>query len=857
MNRHTFLARISLLFASILGSINVASGSWLITDGEAGKVSASEKISSDSTKAVCYIKETGVYYTSLDRALEVAYKNGKDDTIYVIPGLKDSNGKLEPVNITGTNRYLEKGDTLNLPYDGETFFNEDEHGTELFADGSSDLVSEYRKAQVVLATNAKLTIYGTLNIGGVLSRPSAGVSGQTTGNYCEITMDNTSQLICSGGTINCYGYIKRTSNDNGAKLTITDKGTLLSPFVIYDYKAGNVTLATINLPDEQKYCPFQIFDFCNIQTNTFVYSGSSWIARTCIYIDMVKAYEPSEETDKQVHFIGPTSEKTAFVLTQGYVRVDYKPSDPLYTEYSTTSAKTQIDICGTASLGGIALTIQKAYSIDTTKFFFPISYRLSVKVMEGSTLNLPSKIKLLNGAKLIVDSGATLNVDSYLAVYDESTSEKTGYVNFVEITTTNNSSQPSYPSPYPTGMGNAEFINNGTVNVNYGGALGGYVSSTSASAVINYLSKTFSFSSYEYGGTIPDGGDTVKGGSVTAKAYTLKPMATISDGNSSYSDSTLLCNVFTSNSYGEASESKIGWKYNPENTVAIDIQTNEDKQNPTYGYVTLEAILNRETTEKMTYDWKLLDPTSGNELSDTNITTVTSSNGKILTIQNKAETACDIQVVLTTTNSLPSSVTVKKTLTVQSKQTLPDAVIGFHYKIQSYSITYESSDEMQSTQPEIDDKTISNLVKEDTTYKGTDKILNTQRTTGDVNLIETYYKIDISFVVDSSGNTRKDEDRSDIIVNWVFPYQAGAKYYCNYLVNDEYSGFGNPITADTKKSDSIFTIVFAVRNGLATALKNVYIEPKLNITYWNYIDGQKSINYPKSSSSYLKFKLYL
>ncbi len=648
MSKKGAFARIFLLLASFCGSLDAAWADWAIENDAA---SASATLETDSkTKAVCYIGDT--YYTSLDRALNVAESNETADMIYVIPNLGS------PVYIKESHT-VKNGDSLVLPYEGETYFDPDVHGTVetyktqnsdgtetshkyYFADQTADRVAKYRKTQVKIGgeTNkVTLTIKGTLNIGGVLGQPDIAVAGETTGAYCEITMLNLSQIVCSSGTINCYGYIKNGSDSDEYKpsMAITDKGTLFCPFVIYDYKGGNITLAINNLTGESKYCPFQIFDFCNIQVKTQLYSESVWKTRACIYINTNKTYYPTTEEEKIINFIGPSEDNTALVLSSGYITVEYLHSDSEtkgVTNEDPDFATTSITIAGKVSIGSIALSMSvygKEVNIDTTDFFFPISYRLSFLIASGATLDVSKKVKLMNGAKLLVDAGGALNVNNSLIIYD-------GYT---EITT-------SYSNPYPTGRGAANLTNKGKIEVNSDGAIGGTIKADSTGASLYYRSTNYSVSSPEYGGSVPNIISTLGGIPVSTISYLKTASGALTtteiDPVFSNASSDIKYNDYKSVSGTSAEGSKAyGWYH--QETISFEVIN--DLQTSEYGQLQLKAVVNRSDLSGISYAWRCKDA-DGNSI-------VFNSDGAIATITNYTTNEKTVMAEVTITDSLGSS----------------------------------------------------------------------------------------------------------------------------------------------------------------------------------------------------------
>ncbi len=598
-------------------------------------------------RAVCYNGTTNTKYTKIEKALSDATSG---QTVYVYPELTNDDGSIYPVHIK-ENCTISSGVTLALPYSGTTVFDASAHGTfsnsMYFADQTEALVKQNRKTQIIIDSNVTLTVNGTLGIGGVLSLPTQGVQGQTSGAYCEITLSDNSSIV-STGTINCYGYIKRTSNGNGSLVDI-QSGTLLTPFVIYDYKGGTQTMSINNLSGNDKFSPFQIFDFCNVQSKVKIQSGAVWQTRACVYISMTSAYYPENESDKMLNLIGPTANKTALVLTNGYAEIEYTPKTNGITTNATDSSKTTVTICGTADMGTISLSFEVQYyiisqtiNINSDDFFFPICYRFSFVIAKDATFNVDKKVKFMNGSSLLVEEGAVMNITSPLIIYDD----------FVE-----NTSGLAYA--YPSGLNAAEFVINGIANVTGNGAIGGYINTEIAAAHLNYQSNIYVVTSPEYGGNMPSSEDftRVKNPTCDVSAYSKQATGTLlsEDGTSSSVDF-----IFTADyeSVADPSDSsKFVWDGDVQ-VVAIEsvsIQSTGTSQSSSYGSIDLKAVITPSDAAVASYLWELV---SGN-------VSITDTTGPTTSLRNQSTSgSVNATVKVTVTDVLGNKKSVTNKFTV-------------------------------------------------------------------------------------------------------------------------------------------------------------------------------------------------
>lgn len=512
-----FLFVASLLTATSFGYWNLSS-EVSVTVSENTQNVATKVNQYTSDRAVCYLDDApAVFYTSIEKALSVA-KSGR--TVYVIPN-EDENVAVTPVYIN-KDCTVPSGVSLTLPYTGTTYFDQDARGTSnAHADSSTSGIKKYRRIQVIINEGVTLTVEGTLNIGGIQGGPSAGVSGATTGRYCEISMCANSKIECSG-TINCFGYIKEFNNSNNGSQLIMNSGTLNSPFVIYDFKGGT---ATLGLANKNEVTPFCIFDFCNLQVKTRIYSNAVWKGRTLIYIGKNDAYYPTNESDKWITIVGNSSTNTAIVLSSGYI--DFKYTSDTFGITSSdykSGAITGIEIYGNAEIGRLKISIKvsvKSITIDTNVLFFPVSYRLYFVIKSGSTMNVNKMTKFMNGSSLLVEEGGALNVTNKLIFYRD-------FVDSLQKT-----------SPYPSGKAPARFICNGTANVTGSGVLAGYLETESANGILNYQTTTYTVSSPECGGDPPPNYQLMLGIGTKSTKYSVTATGLISNGSSITKDANI------------------------------------------------------------------------------------------------------------------------------------------------------------------------------------------------------------------------------------------------------------------------------------------------------------------------------
>ena len=431
-NMITFL---SIFLFSLLMIIGFSS--WIIV-GEKSATVATSPIS----QAICYYIDADGNenkYTRIEKALEDANNeatSSKPLTVYVLPSTNPTIYKDCTIG-----EYT----TLCFPYEGTTYYTAtDKNATNFnwgalndFADKTPDT---YRKNRIIVSKDVTITNNGKLQVGGVFGRNDAGSTGIVNGNYCELMLLENAKII-SNNSVECYGYIKESYNDNGSILELK-AGTLNIPFAVYDFKAGTLTLASYN----EDISPFNVYDISNIQTLLRIHSGVEAIAE----YRMEMSDKPFSGT---LSFIG--SQNAGLIIRSGYL--DFQYTSDTYesgTSKTVVEGQTVISLYGKMSIGTINISVS-GYDMSSADWFFPVSYKLKFIVKEKSELTLPNKAKFMPGSSLIIEKGGVFNINNQIIFYPEKYSE---------------ASTAEYY--YPDNLTQAKFINNGSVIIGTSGALG-------------------------------------------------------------------------------------------------------------------------------------------------------------------------------------------------------------------------------------------------------------------------------------------------------------------------------------------------------------------------------------------------
>ncbi len=815
--------RLSKLFSSLFvfaTTLGVGYGTWVVEDKE--EETSSKVPTNTDVCAVCYNGSTSTKYTTIEKALSEA---NSGEEILVIPNLKNSDGTIYTVNIK-SNCTVKEGVTLSLPYQytvtevdkttsietthiEQTCFNENNHGSAGFADATIEKVNTNRQTLVVVSRGYSLEVKGTLNIGGTLGSPNIGLSGQTSGSYCEIDLESSASIVCDGGNINCYGYIKRASENANASLSITNNGVLLTPFIIYDFKGGNKTVNICNLSDDKKYCPFQVFDLCNIQVKTTIESGSFWKARALLYISTLKYYVPAT-----VNFISSETSNTALILKEGTVALDCVSNSFGIT--TADSHKTTIDINGKAQLGSLNMTVSIA-TIDASKFFFPISYLIDFNINKNAVLDVPNKVKLMNGSNLTIKEGGTLNLTNSLSIYDGFTDIETDY-------RYNSFTDATY----------ATLINNGTINVTDNGGIGGYIDTTSETGILNYLTTNYEIKSPEYAGSF----------SADAENYqTQVATGVLTTDETSFASNSISCNYFSSVK-NPTDTSAYGWSYKENAVVLIGIKSTASDQTTTCGSNTIEAVIYNESSSTATYNWSF-DTNSVAEEDKDKISL--EANGQTAVIKNASDNDYTIPVTVKMTDSLNIERTMTSSFSVKAKTTsgAPTDITGISFEAEKKVDGETDYSKADSDNP----STTFGTKFTQSFYSG----VTTTNTKTDGTEESVYYKLKVKL-------DPQDGYFENLQCNWSFTQRSSliTKYSFNGI--DDLEKYSSTTSKTSNPNSGVFTVYFSV--GINTnysdgksAVTGCYLQAQLSISYTNSKSVSTTLPTKKTDKYTLKFFL--
>lgn len=423
----------------VVFSVSIGFSDWVYPDNSGDKTSEIKK-PNIVAEPCCFIDDNpSKKYVKIEDALKIAKNNTRNDIVYVLPG---SNPIIE------SNCKVEKGDTLCLPYSitkddkGNTVYNWKKIDNRVagFADENKTKVDENRKNIVTIKSGITLTVEGTLQIGGEMGSYSAGLAGQTNGNYCEIQMEPKSK-ISSTGELYCFGYIKETryidveTEYNQEAIVDVSGGTVHIPFVIHDFKGGTITVSRFKAGQQS---PFEVIDIVNIQSLLRFHNPAIMKA----YADL---YAGDAHNTTNFNIFSPSNSllnfSTGSYMESKYINKDYWVTESNGKLYSYTTSynsgatdngteavakqfrvHNKISLYGSVSFGTMSMDINPlgvgSVNISTADVYFPVSFRQQIHIYGNLTSNY--QIQIMGGCNVYVEEGATFtNYANFLGYGDD------------------------------------------------------------------------------------------------------------------------------------------------------------------------------------------------------------------------------------------------------------------------------------------------------------------------------------------------------------------------------------------------------------------------------------------------------
>ena len=270
-----------------------------------------------------------------------------------------------------------------------------------------------------IADGIILSNAGTINIGGFLSGAQGGVqfAGHTAITWAEIKLHANAEII-STGAINCYGFIKETSINNGSKVTISS-GTIGMPYILRDFSGGGPMYTMYNSASSIHCSPFSQFEIRNVQSILEIgYYGTLNV--------WANLHANQQVNSTTVNLIGNSTSSVIQLTNSTYSKS--------ISKFNYQTEVIDLDLYGGAKTNKMDLKIKVLITItvSTDNVYFPISWQYDVSLNQGegqqeiAIYNIGQRMKVMTGAKLEVGKGVELTAND-LIVYSEYDLSKVTY----------------------------------------------------------------------------------------------------------------------------------------------------------------------------------------------------------------------------------------------------------------------------------------------------------------------------------------------------------------------------------------------------------------------------------------------
>ena len=328
---------------------------------------------------------------------------------------------------------------------------------------TTDINTTDRYVTLTVDSNAALTVNGTLAVGSVVGYNSQRFQGHISGAHGRI-INNGNITINSGGTMTCYGLV-----DGNGTVHVEDGGILREMFIIGDFAGGSNT-ADLFFTSQM---PFKRFSMQRVQCKLTMEAQSKLMAMMNIWA--LSMYNEAEVVlvgnDPEAAFRPTSTVADTIALTRTYD-----------ADKSLTDGDGLLDVAGigrtewtfsnglvfqplSVSLGGI--------TVNTGSSDFTIPYNFKIRLVQGE-YDIPLGMRIMPGAEVIVESGASVNIGGRLMVMD-------GLVQ----TDMSTDRYPKRSELVAKGFsGSGELIVNGTLTMEQGATLGGVVKTSGTGKLV-------------------------------------------------------------------------------------------------------------------------------------------------------------------------------------------------------------------------------------------------------------------------------------------------------------------------------------------------------------------------------------
>lgn len=349
---------------------------------------------------------------------------------------------------------VKSGVKLLVPYDGNYSTSADNY---LKDDNTETSATPYVTLTMTEGTTLTVKEGGSLLVNASIA--SNGAASSHAINYGKLVTEKDTKIVLeSGSWADAMGYI------TGSGEMIAESGSsIYEVFNLYGWKGGTISAAI-----RYNVFPINQYTLNNLQIKTTINQNVSYYAKGTVTAQ-------SQRADTTVLFVG--NEDSAFIQVEsGY----------MLKEYNTSNGNVYFTLYGNGTFHNLKVDAGLA-ALDTSDLQVPIPGHFKLTIASGTT-TIPSdvQIKLLPGAELNINSGATLKVNGALYAYadindaydngltkwqDGGNNKQYPLTSHMRSTSIDKNVTPDYSVDTP-----AKITVNGNINVASGATLGAVIS---------------------------------------------------------------------------------------------------------------------------------------------------------------------------------------------------------------------------------------------------------------------------------------------------------------------------------------------------------------------------------------------
>lgn len=417
-----------------------------------------------------YLKVKSVGIGDTLYTIEDALNTASSGTVIVKYDTAFADASVKELAYNGDGYYTVKSSVkLLVPYDGTYSTSADNY---LKDDNTETSATPYVTLTMTEGTTLTVKDGGSLLVNASIA--SNGMASSHAINYGKLVTEKDTKIVFeSGSWADAMGYI------TGSGEMIAESGSsIYEVFNLYGWKGGSISSKI-----KGKVFPINQYTLNNLQINTTFNAGSYYYAKATITATLIG------RVDTKVAFVSPESD--AFIELS---------SGTLKKSYVNTNGNVRFAMNGNATFHNLEVKVSAA-SASTKKLQVPIPGHFKLTVASGTT-TIPSdvQIKLLPGAELNINSGATLNVNGALYAYadindaydngltkwqDGGNNKQYPSTSHMRSTSIDKNVTPDYSADTP-----AKITVNGNINVASGATLGAVIGGESGTLIMDAGAKT-------------------------------------------------------------------------------------------------------------------------------------------------------------------------------------------------------------------------------------------------------------------------------------------------------------------------------------------------------------------------------